>query len=152
VNIKIDNFVSKNITKKYLSWLNNDNLLKYSKHKKINYTKKKAIFFYNKILNSGNFFYTIKDVSKKKVIGTMIVYNLPEKVNIGILIGDKNYHNKGCAKKAIKLLFKKLIDKKLFNIEIGCNLKNIEMIKVAKKLGFKKDKIYKKNIFFKKKI
>jgi RimJ/RimL family protein N-acetyltransferase len=152
MNIKINNFVSKNITKKYLSWLNNDNLLKYSRHKNITYTKKKAVSFYNRILKSGNFFYSIKDISKKKNIGTMIVYKFPKKANIGILIGDKNYHNKGCATKAIKILFKKLIYKKLFNVEIGCNVKNIQMIKVAKKLGFKKNKIYKKNIFFKRKI
>ena len=114
--------------------------------------KKKAVLFYNRILKSGDFFYSIKDTSKRKVIGTMIVYNFTKKVNIGILIGDKDYHNKGCATKAIKLLFKKLIRKKLFNIEIGCNVKNLQMIKVAKKLGFKKDKINKKNIYFKKKI
>jgi len=152
MNIKIDNFVSKNISKKYLSWLNNDNLLRYSRHKNIHYTKKKAVLFYNRILKSGNFFYSIKDISKRKIIGTMIVYNFTKKVNIGILIGDKNYQNKGCAKKAIKLLFKKLIYKKLYNVEIGCNVKNIQMIKVAKKLGFKKNKIVKKNIYFKKKI
>ena len=35
----------------YLSWLNNDNLLRYSRHKNIHYTKKKAVLFYNRILN-----------------------------------------------------------------------------------------------------
>ncbi len=152
MDIKIKNFTLKNITKKYLSWLNDSELLKYSKHKNTYYTRNKAIKFYKKILKENNFFFSIKDKSKNKIIGTMVVYNESIKANIGILIGDKNYHNKGCATIAIKLLYKKLKEKKINFLELGCNKKNIQMIKVAKKLGFKKAKNTKTNIYFIKKI
>ena len=152
MDIKIKNFTSKNITKKYLSWLNDNELLKYSKHKNTFYTRNKAIKFYKKTLKAKNFFFSIKDKSKNKIIGTMIVYNKNRKANIGILIGDKNYHNKGYATMAIKLLYKKLKKKKFNYLELGCNKKNIQMIKVAKKLGFKKDTNTKNNLYFIKKI
>jgi len=150
VKIKIFKFKKKNITKKYLSWLNNKRLLNYSRHKKINYSKKKAIKFYENVLNTSNFFFAIKDTYKNKIIGTSIVYNLKQKSNIGILIGDKNYRNKGLAFKAITLLYKELKKRNIYNLEIGCDKKNISMIKVAKKLGFKKNFSKKNEIYFKK--
>ena len=74
------------------------------------------------------------------------------KANIGILIGDKNYHNKGCATKAIRLLYKKLKIKNFVYLELGCNKKNIKMIKVAKKLNFKLNNKKNNNLYFIKKI
>ena len=68
MDIKIKNFTLKNITKKYLSWLNDSELLKYSKHKNTYYTRNKAIKFYKKILKENNFFFQLRINLKIKLL------------------------------------------------------------------------------------
>lgn len=134
MNLIIKNFHIKDISKKYLSWINNNELMKYSRHKNIFYTKAKAIQFYKKI-KKKNFFLAIYD--KSDLIGTAIVY-LTKIPNIGILIGDQNFRGKNLAKKIINKIIIKLKKEGFKFVEIGSNRKNIKMIKTIKSLKFKK--------------
>ena len=148
MNLIIKNFNIKNISEEYLSWINNNELMKYSRHKNIFYTKTKAIQFYKKI-KKKNFFFAVYD--KSKLIGTVIVYfkKIP---NIGILIGDQNYRGKNLSKKVIYKIILKLRKKRFKAVEIGCNKKNIKMIKTIKSLKFKKNFVDLNTIYFIKRI
>ena len=145
INLNIKKFNKKNITQKYISWLNDKKLMRYSRHKKINYTLKRAYSFYRTTTLSGNLFLSVND--NYKMIGTSIIY-MNKFANVGILIGDYHYRGKGLSYQILKKIFIYLKKKKIENIEIGCNFKNTTMIKVIKKLNFKKYKKKKNNIFF----
>ena len=151
--LKIRDFKKNDINKKYLSWLNDKKLLKFSRNKNIVYNYQKSIQYFNTFKKSNNLFFVI--IFKKIKIGTATVYfkNKNKIANIGILIGDNSFQNKGFATKIILKLIKRIkIKKELAFFEIGTSIKNLKMIRVAKKCKFK---IYKKNsryVYFKKKI
>lgn len=150
--LSIRTFIKQDITKKYLSWLNDKVLLKYSRQKKKSHNFSTSLKYLKSFKKTKNLFLII--LYKKVKIGTMTVYFKDNKkvANIGILIGDKKFQNKGFASRSIILLTKKYRKKNLFYYEIGTKLQNKKMIKVAKKCNFKFFKKNKKNIFFRKKI
>ena len=144
--LTISSFKKYHITKKYLGWINDKNNLRFSRHKKIYYNKKKALSFYRKITLDKNLFLCIKDNQTKKLIGTMIAYldQNRNEANIGIMIGEKKISNKGYGYEAFSNLqkhLKKKLNVKLLTAGVNSN-KNFKMIKLAKKLNMKF--IYKK--------
>jgi RimJ/RimL family protein N-acetyltransferase len=137
--IVIKNFLKKDIDKEYISWLNDKNLLKYSRNKKKKYDYKKSLQEFN-FVKKKNIFLKIIEKKNKKKIGTIIAYiNKKFKlINIGILIGNKDHLNKGYGTEVYKILIDFFFNKKKFEkIEIGCNKKNLPIIKICKKLKFR---------------
>ena len=132
---KLSNFKKKNITSEYLSWVNNKKLLRYSRNQSvINFQK--ANSYINQHDNKNKLFLLIKDKRKNKNIGTLTIYVDPifKIANIGILIGNKNYLNKGYGYKIYKLVIKHLFKLKIHKIIIGTRKENIPMIKICLKL------------------
>jgi len=138
--VVIKNFIKKDLDHEYISWLNNKDLLKYSRNKNTKYNYKKVFQEFNYIKKKKNFFFKIIEKKNKKKIGTVIAYR-HEKIkviNIGILIGNKDYLNKGYATEVYKILINFFLIKKKFNkIEIGCHKNNLSIIKICKKLNFR---------------
>ena len=149
LNLSIKKFNKSCINKKYLSWINDKKLMRYSRHVKINYNFKNAETFYKKVVSTGSFFLRI--CTNFKMIGTIIVYN--KKIpNIGILIGDNYYRGKGLAYTVLTKVLAYLKKKNIEKVEIGCNKNNLRMLKILKKLEFVKYKIKNNNIYFIRKI
>ena len=133
VNIKM-------VNENYLSWFKdkkvnnyidsrpkNINQLKYEVSKMIN--QKKTIFW-------GIF-------KENKHIGNIKIFEINYKNNfarLGILIGDKNYRNKGCGKEIIKAVLLFLLKKKINKVWLGVGKKNLAAIKAYKKCNFVKYK------------
>jgi ribosomal-protein-alanine N-acetyltransferase len=125
----------------YFKWLSNPEITKYIYRKELgkNFNKKIIIKNIKKLINSkNNLFFLI--LYKKKAIGTSKIGNidwLSKNADLGIMIGDKDFFNKGVAKeilkKMINLSFKKLYLRKL---TAGCFKSNIAMKKVFLKLDF----------------
>lgn len=109
----------------------------------------KSCYFTNKHPEKGRCFLI---QVKNKPIG-MIAYNKINKTTksaeIDILIGDKNYWNKGYGTKAIKLfipfVFKKL---KLHRVWICSKADNPRAIKTYLKAGFKKEGVLRDGDFY----
>jgi hypothetical protein len=134
ITLKI--FKKNNITKKYISWLNNKELMKYTRHKKLIFNKQKCIKFYKQIKLNKNLFFAI--YSKKKHVGNIIAYIdlIKKEAELSILTTQRSTGYPSY-KKIIKILKKKNINK----IYSGTNIKNIKMIKLCIKLNMK---IYKR--------
>ena len=132
--LKLKKFSKKDITKKYLSVLNDKKLLKYSDQRHINHNYKTSLKYLNSFEKSQNLF--MKIILKKNFIGTCTIYidNHNQNANIGFLIGNQNIHNKGYASIILKYLIKYLFQKKKLNkISCGTIDQNHSMIKVCKK-------------------
>ena len=126
----------------YLQWLKDKDVVKYLYRKELlSSIKEKNIreYVYNLIKSKTDFFYLIK--LDKHPIGTIKVGHVDwyaKTGDIGIMIGDKEYWNKGYATESIKLISdhckKKL---KLRKLVAGTPSINYGMIKAFKKNGFK---------------
>jgi ribosomal-protein-alanine N-acetyltransferase len=158
IKIQLNKFKYHNITKKYISWINDPDLMRFSRHKNKNFNKFEAKKYLASFNKSENIFLTIKDSRSKKIIGTITAYIKKENnlniANLGVLIGDKNYRNKNFGtitiKKTINFLSKK---KNIQKIIIGTKYNNKSMIKIAKKnLMVKSKKTNSKIIYFEKKL
>ncbi len=147
------NFRLNNITKQYLTWLNNKSLFKYSRHKKKEYNIKKAVDYYNYNKKKKILFLSIFHKKDRKNIGTLtLVYKKKKICNIGILIGNEKYQSKGLASKVINLLIKNsYFSTKVKFFEIGTKYEHKKMIRVAKKCKFTFSHKNSKYIYFRKK-
>ena len=154
--LSLRNFRVTDINNVYLDWLNNKKLMRYSRHSKTLYDRKKALNFFKKMKEENNFFFLVylKHTNKKKKIGTLIGYtNKKNKsCNLGILISEQG---KGYGKKAYKLAINYIFKNGYKTIIGGSLLSNIAMIKIFKNSGMKyikEKKIYYQNLKKKRKI
>jgi RimJ/RimL family protein N-acetyltransferase len=154
--LSLRNFRVSDINKAYLSWLNNKELMRYSRHSKILYNREKALNFFKKIKEENNFFFLIclNHKNKKKKIGTLIGYTdkKNKSCNLGILISEQG---KGYGKKAYKLAINYIFKNGYKTIIGGSLSSNIAMIKIFKSSGMKfikEKKIYYPNLKKKRKM
>jgi len=141
INIKL--FTILDIKKSdYIEWLKDEKIVRYLYRQELFDTiKEKDIKIYVSTLikSKKDFFYSIS--FKKKIIGTIKIGHIDwysRSGDLGIMIGDKNYWNKGFASQAIKLILR--LAKKELNLRkivAGTPSPNIAMIKAFKKNGFK---------------
>ena len=142
--IQLKKFTHKNITTKYLNWLNDKKLMRYSRHRH----NKHNLASVNKYINEmeNNLFLTIFLKKKKNFIhiGNLSIYfdEKNKSASISILIGSINHRNKGIG----KIIWTKTLDrlKKFQSLEVisaGTHYKNFSMIKI---FNSSKMKVFKK--------
>jgi [ribosomal protein S5]-alanine N-acetyltransferase len=126
----------------YFKWLADEEVTKYILRNELgkNFNKEIIITYLKKILSSKqDIFFSV--FFKKKMIGTLKISKInknKKSAEIGIMIGEKKYWNRGFGKILIKYLivycFEKMSLKKIY---CGTLKKNIGMKKVFIDLGFK---------------
>lgn len=137
--IYLRTLTAKDASNRYYSWINDREINKYLESKKttiadlhkyikIRFNDPNSLFF--------GIFLKNKDIHIGNVKLEPIDFNV-KKATLGILIGDKNYWNKGFATEALKILkdfaFNKL---NLDEINLGVNKENIGAVKAYEKSGF----------------
>ena len=154
MSILLKKFTSKNITTKYLNWLNNKELMRYSRQR-YHIHNATSVKKYMKEMKS-NFFLAVYIKKKKNFthIGNLSIYINKKKrsASISILIGSKNYRNMGVGKIVwIKTMNRLMKFKYLNMVSAGTHHKNLGMIKI---FNYSKMKIFKRgnNIFSRKTV
>ncbi len=113
-NIFLRNLKYEDINKNYLSWFNNIQISKYIyASKKITTIKELKNYFLNKKKDNKVLFLAILNY-KKKHIGNIKfepIKKNSKKIYMGIMIGNKNYVNKGISKIIFKKAEKKFLKK-----------------------------------------
>lgn len=126
----IRKFKKSDITKTYISWLNDKSIMKFSENRHFRFTKKKCLLFYEKNKKNKNFFFIIKKNNKLKIpIGT-IIGNVDHKnkvCDLGILISETG---KGYGLEAWKFTLNYIFTKKIRKITAGCMRTNYAMLKI----------------------
>ena len=135
----ISTFLKKDIDEEYISWLNNKNNFKFSRHKNKNFSKKNIIKEFYNYKKKRNIEFLKFSVNKKK-IGTLILYldrnNLT--MSLGILLGDTNYLGRGIAREVCSKIVNYFFSIKKYNrIIIGTNIENKSMKGICESLGFR---------------
>jgi RimJ/RimL family protein N-acetyltransferase len=152
-NIYLEKINKKNLSKDYKKWLNDIENLKFMEFRFVNITNKNINIFLNNMIKSKNdYFFGIFIKKKNTHIGNIKIGNIDfnhQSAEIGFMLGEKIYRNKGVMTEALKIVtficFTKL---KLKYICGYVYEKNIASIKVFKKNKFKLSGVFKKKVFF----
>jgi RimJ/RimL family protein N-acetyltransferase len=143
----------KEVSKAWISWLNNKDVTQYSEQRFRNHTiSTQKIFLKKKLSDTNNKLFGIYiNLKKSTMIGVLELSNISfihKFCNLSYMIGDKNFWGKGFAsiaiKKAIRIAFLKY---KIKTIIASVYSNNIRSIKLLKKNKFKKVCEI-KNLFF----
>lgn len=131
--IYLNTFSKQDINDKYISWLNDQDVVRYSRQRFIKHTYKSCLKFYKSIIDENNNFLKINFLSDKNFIGTMTYIFNEDTVDIGILIGDKNYWNKKLGFEAWNLSINYLSTfNNIKKITAGCISENLAMKNIFK--------------------
>ncbi len=151
--VVLKNFYASNITKKYLKWLKDKDVTKYTTIS--SKLKKKEIKKYIKEHQNNKFQKIYRIFYLNKHVGNIRIsfFNNTE-VTVGIIIGEKKVYNLGIGTKALKKLINLLKKEKVRSIVAYVAKKNINSVFFFKKNGFhlinKKDYFLKikRNLYF----
>tara|TARA_B100001057_G_scaffold221315_2_gene221717 strand:+ start:7742 stop:8236 length:495 start_codon:yes stop_codon:yes gene_type:complete len=151
--VEFDIFTKNKVNNTYKKWMNDKDITKFIIKSNIN-TISSLKEFVDKMSDPNNFFFRVIHIKTNQHIGNVRIGPLSYKrkcSGFGLMIGNKEFHNKGYGKEitnlAVDFLFKFLNFKK---IEFSCYKKNIPAIKLYNSLNFKKkNKSSKMVIFYK---
>lgn len=129
-------FSEKDITDKYISWLNDEKTTRYSNQRFKNHSVESCQRYLESFAASNNIFLKINDLKTMEMIGTMTAFIsiFHKTANIGILVGPKNW-GKGYGKDAFSALTQYLlVELSIRKVTAGtlrCNESMISVIKCA---------------------
>ena len=133
--VTLKTFQTSHITKKYLKWLKDKEVTKYTSIKSDQ--KFSQIYNYIKQHQNSKFQKIYRIFYLNKHIGNIRISHIDKKeVSFGILIGEKNYQAKKIGSKSLKLLIKILRKKNVSSIIAHVSKKNKIGVNFFKKNNF----------------
>ena len=147
--IKLIVFNNNLISKKYISWLNDKNLMQYSDRRHSSHNKKSCKNYLKSFKKTDNKFFAIIDKKSKEHVGniTAIIDRNNSSADIGILVGKSN---QGYGIAAWEEMMKYLFSKNIRKVTGGAMKNNTAMVKIFKKSKMKFEYIKKKQYLYKK--
>ena len=153
-NLEIRKFEKKHISKKYISWLNNKNLMKYSDQRFYKHDYKSVMNYLAFMKKTNNFFFAIIEKSLLLGhIGNISVYfdEYNKTAEISILIGEKKARGLGYGLEAWNSVLIEILKMKSVNKAVAGTLKiNKKMVNIMKKSKMKKTGERKSFIYYNK--
>ncbi|MEP7147127.1 MAG: GNAT family protein [bacterium] len=143
-NIYISPLSKSDISDKYINWLNDKEVCKDNSHATFPNTKEKTLSYIESLQGSKDeIAFAIKWKKNNKHIGNIAIKKI-DRINrsaeLAIIIGDKNYWNKGIGSDAYRLLIDYGFNTLNLNrISSGQTVSNTGMIRVCEKMGMKKE-------------
>lgn len=121
------------ITSDYLGWLNNKDLMRYSRQRFVHHTRESSIAYLRNFDNSPNEFWSIHRRSDHLYVGTMTAYvdSVVGVADIGILVGHAEARGKGLGREAWGLTMDYLFRVEgMQKVTGGTSAQNAAMVKV----------------------
>lgn len=130
-------FQSEDISSEYISWLNDPEVTQYSNQRFINHSSESSNIYLKSFAGTPNLFLAIKDLSSKEMIGTMTAYisEHHKTVDIGILLGNKNYWGQGIGFDAWSTLINWTTNQNYRKVTAGAVAVNKTMIALMERSG-----------------
>ena len=131
--VTLSSFQKDDISKKYLSWLNDKEVVRFSNQRFIAHTLISSKKYLKSFYESKNLFLSIRLTENNQMIGTMTAYfSFHNTVDVGIMIGEKTLWGKGFGKDAWNTLLlwleKELNVRKITAGTLASNLGMIELM------------------------
>ena len=137
-HIKLTPFTPDHISDEYLSWLNDKELMRFSRQRFHTHTRETSIDYLNSFEGSPHYFFAIEQIENNLHIGTLNVFCDMENAtaDIGLLIGHRDAVGKGYGKSAWNLAINYLLNTiHVRKITGGTSAKNTAMIRIMETSG-----------------
>lgn len=120
----------------YLKWLNNDAVMQFSEQRHITHTTGSQYEYLTSFTKTSNLFWEIQ--KDQTPIGSITAYRntANHTANIGIMIGETRYWNRGFASEAWDAVCQYLFEQNTRKIEAGCMASNHAMRSLLDKMEF----------------
>lgn len=122
----------------FLKWWRYKNLLRLTSGRLNRISNEKVKEYFGKMISSKNDYHYLILLGKKAIGHVSLMKRKNNWYETQIVIGEKNYWNKGYGTKAIRLLIKKAKRLEIAKIYLEVRPNNVRAIKVYKKCGFQK--------------
>lgn len=139
-NLTIAPFTESDISDRYISWLNDPEIVRYSEQRHRIHTRESCISYLNVVDASPNYFCAIRLKSGGEHIGNILAnVDFPNRTaDLGILIGERSAWGKGFGFDAWSLLMQELlVNQRYRKVTGGCMSENQGMIAVMKRAGMR---------------
>ena len=135
---RIRPFTLEDITPEYIGWLNDAEIVKFSRQRLLSHDWQSCFAFLKSFQNSPNHFSAIFDCNNEH-IGNVSVFNDLDNLvsDISILIGNKSIWGQGYGYEVWTGIMEHLFTLNIRMITGGCMANNAGMIKVMEKSGMK---------------
>ena len=138
--IGLRKFLESDLTSTYLSWLNDQRVVRYSNQRFTKHTYESCLHYLSSFANSCNHFFAIYELETGVVVGTLTIYQNKAHgtADIGILVGNPAYWGKGIGSDAFRVATQALINcGSVRKITAGTVSENKAMIRVIESAGLK---------------
>ena len=146
--ISLRTFKEDDITERFISWLNDPQVVGYSNQRFHTHTYESCFQYLCSFSNTSNIYLAIVDATTGCLYGSITAYCNTHHgtADIGILLGDRTVWGQGIGYECYNLLMNYLFDcLGLRKITAGTLRKNIGMLKVLEKVGMKLESVRKKH-------
>lgn len=140
--LKITPFTEDHLTERYVSWLNDPELMRFSEQRHKAHTLATCREYLHSFDEGPNCFWAVVKKKSGAHIGTMTAYvnELNKVADVGVLIGDRDSHGKGYATEACRAVIGFLLrEAGMRKVTMGCLDVNKPMLGVMKSLNAKPD-------------
>ena len=139
----------KNISNFYQNWMHDENVNRFLESRFKNYTQKELAEYIDVCNNDKNIILRGIFVNNKHIGNIKLdIDNNHKFAFLGILIGDKNFHNQGIGKQAVCLMISLAREIKLNKILVGVYANNIASLDLFECIGFNQSGLFKKHYIF----
>jgi len=146
---------SKDLNKKYLSWMNDKRVTQFLYKPKSKYTLKDLKKYFKEVDFNKKMIFAIINIKSEEHIGNMTLNPIDiknKKTGLGGIIGEKKYWGTKAFVESMNLLIKYVFDvRKFIKIESGVYENNVPCIIASKKVGFELEGIKKNDVIINKK-
>jgi RimJ/RimL family protein N-acetyltransferase len=149
IHIKLESFILKNcklspltpdsVSENYVNWLNDENINRFLELRFIKHTNLSIRAYVERVIKSKDtLFYGIYSLNDIHIGNIKLgPINMNHKfADVGFLIGDKNFYNKGIASEALRKICDYAFSLGVLKITAGAYEDNLASIATLKKVGF----------------
>lgn len=135
--IKLIKFNIRDISERYISWLKDPLIVRYTRIKE---TKIEKIIHYVLQNTTNKNVIFLKILFNKDHIGNVRLFIKRKTISLAIIIGDKKYHGRGIGTEVIRKLIKRIKKiKKIKRVEAFIHKLNYKSVAIFEKNNFTKD-------------
>ncbi len=141
-NLLIEPFGEKHLSERYVKWLNDPDVVRFSRHRHKKHTLESCKKYLEEFKDSPHFLWAINLKENSEHIGNINAYidEINQTADIGIMIGENRFQHKGYGAEAWKAVCDFLLkNKKIRKISAGALATNVNMIRIMKKTGMQED-------------
>lgn len=140
--VKLSLFTAHHLTDRYLGWLNDPAVVKFSNQRFLQHTRESSSSYLDSFLHTDNIFLAICLKESGQYVGTMSVYfsSAHQVADIGVMVGERSCWGKGIGGDAWRTVLDWLMDVARVRKVTGGTLRcNAGMVNIMINAGMKPD-------------